>query len=97
MRAKNGGADRDQTDDLVIANDALYQLSYCPMEGRDVLGRRFVRVNINFAGVCSLDLNDHVKSGPVAGLVLNLLLKQNVMGETLAPLPRDSSRKLKFL
>ena len=30
-----GGADRDQTDDLVVANDALYQLSYCPMwEGR---------------------------------------------------------------
>lgn len=25
-----GGADRDQTDDLVVANDALYQLSYCP-------------------------------------------------------------------
>ena len=28
---KNGGADRDQTDDLVVANDALYQLSYCPI------------------------------------------------------------------
>ena len=28
--AKDGGADRDQTDDLVVANDALYQLSYCP-------------------------------------------------------------------
>ncbi len=25
-----GGADEDQTHDLVIANDALYQLSYCP-------------------------------------------------------------------
>ena len=33
--AKDGGADRDQTDDLVVANDALYQLSYCPeREGR---------------------------------------------------------------
>lgn len=27
----NGGADRDQTGDLVVANDALYQLSYCPI------------------------------------------------------------------
>jgi hypothetical protein len=30
---KSGGADRDQTDDLVVANDALYQLSYCPESG----------------------------------------------------------------
>ena len=28
--AKDGGPDRDQTDDLVVANDALYQLSYRP-------------------------------------------------------------------
>jgi hypothetical protein len=28
--AKAGGPDRDQTDDLVVANDALYQLSYRP-------------------------------------------------------------------
>lgn len=27
-----GGADRDRTDDLVIANDALSQLSYGPTE-----------------------------------------------------------------
>ncbi len=27
----NGGASRDRTDDLVIANDALYQLSYSPI------------------------------------------------------------------
>jgi hypothetical protein len=34
-RAKDGGADGDQTHDLVVANDALYQLSYCPdREGR---------------------------------------------------------------
>src|SRR5690606_31002689 len=32
--SKNGGADRDQTGDLVVANDALYQLSYCPVQGR---------------------------------------------------------------
>ena len=29
-----GGADRDRTDDLVIANDALSQLSYGPTEIR---------------------------------------------------------------
>ena len=29
-QAEFGGADRDRTDDLVIANDALYQLSYGP-------------------------------------------------------------------
>jgi hypothetical protein len=36
---KAGGADGDQTHDLVVANDALYQLSYCP-ESREgqVLG-----------------------------------------------------------
>ena len=27
---KSGGADRDRTDDLVIANDALFRLSYGP-------------------------------------------------------------------
>ena len=34
LRAKHrgsGGADRDRTDDLVVANDALSQLSYGPM------------------------------------------------------------------
>ena len=31
LKIQNGGADRDQTDDLVVANDALYQLSYCPV------------------------------------------------------------------
>jgi hypothetical protein len=30
-RAKRGGADRDRTDDLVIANDALFRLSYSPI------------------------------------------------------------------
>jgi hypothetical protein len=29
---ETGGADRDRTDDLVIANDALSQLSYCPTD-----------------------------------------------------------------
>jgi hypothetical protein len=27
---KNGGASRDRTDDLIVANDALSQLSYSP-------------------------------------------------------------------
>jgi hypothetical protein len=31
--ADTGGPDRDQTDDLIVANDALYQLSYWPMQG----------------------------------------------------------------
>ena len=32
-----GGADRDQTDDLVVANDALSQLSYSPTAAGDTL------------------------------------------------------------
>ena len=31
-----GGEDRDRTDDLVIANDALSQLSYFPAPGLDL-------------------------------------------------------------
>jgi hypothetical protein len=30
----NGGPDRDQTDDLFVANEALYQLSYRPIKRR---------------------------------------------------------------
>jgi hypothetical protein len=30
MRLKIGGASRDRTDDLIVANDALSQLSYSP-------------------------------------------------------------------
>jgi len=33
--SKNGGARRDRTADLVIANDALSQLSYGPAKGND--------------------------------------------------------------
>jgi hypothetical protein len=29
---KNGGASRDRTDDLIVANDALSQLSYSPVQ-----------------------------------------------------------------
>jgi hypothetical protein len=32
-REKFGGADRDRTDDLLIANEALSQLSYSPTDG----------------------------------------------------------------
>jgi hypothetical protein len=34
---KNGGASQDRTDDLIVANDALSQLSYSPnrMAGLD--------------------------------------------------------------
>jgi hypothetical protein len=31
---KNGGASQDRTDDLIVANDALSQLSYSPMQWR---------------------------------------------------------------
>ena len=37
---KSGGADRDQTDDLVVANDALYQLSYCPVKWNGLIAAR---------------------------------------------------------
>jgi hypothetical protein len=29
---ENGGASRDRTDDLIVANDALSQLSYSPVK-----------------------------------------------------------------
>lgn len=38
---RNGGPDRDQTDDLFVANEALYQLSYRPV--REV---RFWEMNV---------------------------------------------------
>lgn len=39
------GADRDRTDDLVIANDALFQLSYSPLGIRKSLGKGMGLVN----------------------------------------------------
>src|SRR5438270_10242263 len=39
----NGGASRDRTDDLIVANDALSQLSYSP------LGRYFLRCTNYFS------------------------------------------------
>src|ERR1700761_5524422 len=38
--AKRGGARRDRTADLVIANDALSQLSYGPFRGRLIAENR---------------------------------------------------------
>ncbi len=38
VRMDIGGADQDQTGDLVVANDALYQLSYCPKRETNVFG-----------------------------------------------------------
>ena len=52
---KLGGADEDQTHDLVIANDALYQLSYCPEKPSWLfLCCMAVRVNIIFCPPTSL-------------------------------------------
>ena len=38
-----GGAERNRTADLLIANEALYQLSYGPQEGAE-LGVRWISV-----------------------------------------------------
>ena len=35
---KDGGASRDRTDDLIVANDALSQLSYSPTSMNRVAG-----------------------------------------------------------
>ena len=35
---KNGGASRDRTDDLIVANDALSQLSYSPLREGNLTG-----------------------------------------------------------
>ena|SRR5579863_895021 len=43
-RAKRGGARRDRTADLVIANDALSQLSYGPIAAASKLGRPTIAV-----------------------------------------------------
>ena len=39
MIERNGGASRDRTDDLIVANDALSQLSYSP-EPDEFLGEQ---------------------------------------------------------
>ncbi len=44
-RQKSGGAERDRTADLFVANEALYQLSYSPKDGYyyEVLSRTQAR------------------------------------------------------
>ena len=44
---KIGGASRDRTDDLIVANDALSQLSYSPTQ-RQVYVRQFYQPPLNF-------------------------------------------------
>src|SRR5258708_135665 len=48
LGAKNGGPDRDQTDDLFVANEALYQLSYRPKTEREVLRKSPIQVTTIF-------------------------------------------------
>ena len=43
LRENPGGAERNRTADLLIANEALYQLSYGPQEGAE-LGVRWISV-----------------------------------------------------
>ena len=38
LTEKHGGASRDRTDDLIVANDALSQLSYSPTRAKDMFG-----------------------------------------------------------
>ena len=38
---KHGGASRDRTDDLIVANDALSQLSYSPKHTETSTGNNF--------------------------------------------------------
>lgn len=45
MIKKNGGADGNQTHDLIIANDALYQLSYSPQFFKKHLAKKYLYRN----------------------------------------------------
>lgn len=49
---KGGGVDRTRTDDLVVANDALYQLSYNPEVARTSQTVRLCQ-DVNRKGVLS--------------------------------------------
>ncbi len=51
-RVKDGGADRDRTDDLLNAIQALFQLSYGPTKDKERKQRdKFPRVNWNLASL----------------------------------------------
>src|SRR5215208_7541492 len=65
-RRKAGGARRDRTADLVIANDALSQLSYGPMLPPRELRKR------STIGVIYNPRQAQVKNGEIADLRVNL-------------------------
>ena len=46
FRAKDGGADRDRTCDLLIANETLYQLSYDPIPPAMNMRRRSAKASV---------------------------------------------------
>ena len=55
MIEKIGGASRDRTDDLIVANDALSQLSYSPVCGMVRIARLFYQrsgIGTNLSALC---------------------------------------------
>ena len=48
-----GGAERNRTADLLIANEALYQLSYGPQEGAELGARRISVKPLKGSGACA--------------------------------------------
>jgi hypothetical protein len=48
-----GGAERNRTADLLIANEALYQLSYGPQEGAELGVRRISVKPLKGSGACA--------------------------------------------
>lgn len=60
VRVLDGGADRDQTDDLVVANDALYQLSYCPVRKGSYLKSKAIKSTPILADAVNPPENDQI-------------------------------------
>ena len=50
MAGAFGGAERDRTADLLVANEALSQLSYSPTYGRDLVDYIHARADRKTAG-----------------------------------------------
>ena len=66
----NGGPDRDRTDYLVIANDALSQMSYRPfVEGGDLSAGGVVLSSPRFGGFGADALAEEVYGGEVVSAV----------------------------
>ena len=58
---RTGGADRDRTCDLLIANETLYQLSYDPTQNREEL----TKVSLRRTQAEILDgTRNHTENGP---------------------------------